>query len=159
MLNYLWTCITCGLYVESCTILVVCWIIRGPAWYSTDYRVYRGSSMMVRSLRWLLLYLCSYKLVGSTTAWHGFNPLGDIVNYHQDVFTVLWLWKRSHVVNTLDIEELHLEVVGEWNGISWIDIHVPLTCSTSTDEVLCILIHGWPKESTLLDLWMSAECT
>ena len=30
-----------------------------------DYRVYMGSSMTVRSLWWLLLYLCSYKLDGS----------------------------------------------------------------------------------------------
>ena len=67
MLNYLWTYVTCGLYVESCMILVLCWIIQDPTWYSMDYRVYRGSSMIVRSLRWSLLYLCSYKLVGSTT--------------------------------------------------------------------------------------------
>ena len=58
--------VSCGLYVESCTILVVCWIIRDPSWYSMDYRVYMGSSMTVRSLRWLPLYLCSYKLVSST---------------------------------------------------------------------------------------------
>ena len=32
-----------------------------------DYRVYMGSSMTVRSLRWLSLYLCTYKLVGSMT--------------------------------------------------------------------------------------------
>ena len=68
MLNYLWTYVTCGLYVESCTILVVCWIIRDPSWYSMDYQVYMGSSMIVRSLRWLPLYLCSYKLVGSAIA-------------------------------------------------------------------------------------------
>ena len=47
-----------------------------------DYRVYMGSSMMVWSLRWLLLYLCSYKLVvltwqtwsssfWSTSSWDG----------------------------------------------------------------------------------------
>jgi hypothetical protein len=23
------------------------------------------------------------------SAWHGFNPLGDIIDYHQDVFVVL----------------------------------------------------------------------
>ena len=31
MLNYLCTYVTCGLYVESCTILVICWIIRDPS--------------------------------------------------------------------------------------------------------------------------------
>ena len=34
---------------------------------SLDYRVYMGSSTTVWSLRWLLLYLCSYKLDGSVT--------------------------------------------------------------------------------------------
>ena len=34
---------------------------------SVDYWVYMGSSMIVRLLRWLLLYLCSYKLDGSVT--------------------------------------------------------------------------------------------
>jgi len=65
MLNYLWTYVTCGLYVECCTILVVCWIIQDASWYLTDYRVYIGSSLIVQSLRWLPLYLCPYKLVGS----------------------------------------------------------------------------------------------
>ena len=67
-LNYLWTYVTCGLHVESCMILVVCWIIRDPSWYSMDYQVYMGPSMIVQSLWWLPLYLCSYKLVGSATA-------------------------------------------------------------------------------------------
>ena len=35
---------------------------------SVDYWGYMGSSMMVWSLRWLLSYLCSYKLVGSVIA-------------------------------------------------------------------------------------------
>ena len=48
-------------------ILVVCWLNRDPSWYSMDYRVYMGSSMIVWSLRWLSLYLCSYKLVSSAT--------------------------------------------------------------------------------------------
>ena len=64
MLKYLWTYVTCGLYVESCMILVIYWIIWDHSWYLTDYRVYMGSSMTVWSLRWLPLYLCSYKLIG-----------------------------------------------------------------------------------------------
>ena len=40
-------------------------INRDPLWYSIDYRVYMGSSMIVRLLRRLPLYLCSYKLDGS----------------------------------------------------------------------------------------------
>ena len=68
MMRYLWTYVTCGLYVESCMILVVCWIIWDPLWYLTDNRVYRGSSMIVRSLWWLPLYSCSHKLDGSATS-------------------------------------------------------------------------------------------
>ena len=95
----------------------------------------------------------------SYSAWHGFNPLGDIINCHQDVLIAFWLWKQAHVVDSPNIEELYLEVVGEWHGISWIDIPMRLTCSTRLDEILHVFIYGWPKESTLLDLWMSAKCT
>ena len=42
--------VTCDMYVESCTILVVCWLNRDPLWYSMDYWVYMGSSMTVRPL-------------------------------------------------------------------------------------------------------------
>ena len=42
--------VMCDMYVESCMILVVCWLNRDPLWYSTDYRVYMGSSMIVRPL-------------------------------------------------------------------------------------------------------------
>ena len=45
-------------YVESCTILVC---LRSSM-ILLVYRVYMGSSMIVWLLRWLLLYLCSYKL-------------------------------------------------------------------------------------------------
>ena len=56
------------MYVESCMILVVYWIIQDPLWYSTDYRVYMGSSMIVWLLHRLSLYLYSYKLDGSVIA-------------------------------------------------------------------------------------------
>ena len=94
----------------------------------------------------------------NSSTWHGFNPLGDISNCLQDVLIAFWLWKHAHVVDSPDIKELYLEVVGEWHGISWIDIPVPLTRSTPPDEVFHVFIYGWPKESTLLDLCMSAEC-
>ena len=70
--RYLWT--TCEMDV-TCGLL--CWImydlgcmrVRLKSFVvSSDYRVYMGSSKMVWSLRWLLLYLCSYKLVSSVTA-------------------------------------------------------------------------------------------
>jgi hypothetical protein len=59
---------TCGMYVESCMILVGTLVmIRDPSWYSTDYRAYMGSSMTVWLLRCLPLLLCSYNLVGCVT--------------------------------------------------------------------------------------------
>ena len=74
----IWTPMYVEVLVNLCNMWLVCWImydlgcmlgiIRDPSWYSMDYRVYMGTSMTVRSLRWLPLYLCSYKLVGSTIA-------------------------------------------------------------------------------------------
>ena len=68
MTMYLWT---------LCNMWHVCWIMydlgcmlvinRDPWWYSTDYRVYMGSSMIVWLLCRLPLYLCSYKLDSSIT--------------------------------------------------------------------------------------------
>ena len=67
--TYLWTVMWCnmwwvvlnlydlGLYVGCLRSFVT----------SLDYRAYMGSSMTVWSLRWLLLYLCCYKLDGSIT--------------------------------------------------------------------------------------------
>ena len=75
--NYIWTPMYVEVLVNLCNMWLVCWIMydigcmldfQDPSWYSTDYRVYMGSSMTVRSLRWLPLYLCSYKLVGSAIA-------------------------------------------------------------------------------------------
>ena len=39
---------------------LVCWLIQDPSWYSTNYRIYMGSSVMVWLPRWLLLYLCFF---------------------------------------------------------------------------------------------------
>ena len=46
---------------------LVCWLNRDPSWYSMDYWIYMGSSVIVWLPWWLLLYLCSYKLDGSVT--------------------------------------------------------------------------------------------
>ena len=69
MLNYLWS---------LCNIWHVCWIMYDlglyvgyeSRYFATLDRlpVYMGSSMTVWPSRWLSLYLCSYKLVGSVTA-------------------------------------------------------------------------------------------
>ena len=76
--RYLWT--SCEMDV-ACGLL--CWIMYDLGcmrvglksfMVSVDYRVYMGSSMTVWSLRWLLSYLYSYKLVGSVTVtklWSG----------------------------------------------------------------------------------------
>jgi hypothetical protein len=68
MLNYLWT---------LCNMWHVCWImydlvcmlamIWDPSWYSTDYRVYMGSSVCVSMCKRGQLCLILYKLVGSMT--------------------------------------------------------------------------------------------
>ena len=52
--------VTCDMYVESCTVLVVCWLNRDPSWYSIDYQVYMGLSMIVRPLAG---YYCTYALI------------------------------------------------------------------------------------------------
>ena len=62
-----------------------------PLWYSMDYRVYMGSSMTVGSFRWLPLYLCSYKLVGSVTATIELSG----TCYHSGVLTYLGLGIRA----------------------------------------------------------------
>ena len=60
--------VTCGLLCWITVILVLMQVGLKSFVVSVDYRVYMGSSMAVWSLRWLLLYLCSYKLVGSVTS-------------------------------------------------------------------------------------------
>ena len=70
--RYLWTTcemdVTCG---WSCWIMydLGCMRVGLKSFVvSVDYQVYMGSSMTVWSLRWLLSYLCSYKLVSSVIA-------------------------------------------------------------------------------------------
>ena len=70
--NYLWTYCNMWLVVlNHVRSWLVCWLNRDPSWYSTDYWIYMGSSVMVWLPWWLLLYLCSYKLDGSITAGIG----------------------------------------------------------------------------------------
>jgi hypothetical protein len=79
----------------------------------TNHHPWNSESWKYCLFKHLLGVLCI-----SSSTWYGFNPLGDIVNYHQDVFIVFLFWKRSHVVDTPDIEKLNLEIVGEWHDIS-----------------------------------------
>ena len=54
----------------------------------------------------LMGMLCIY---GS--AWHGFDPFGDVVYGDQDILASLGSYKRSHVVNTPNIEKFDLKIV------------------------------------------------
>ena len=68
LMNYLWN--GCNMWLVMLNYCDLGCIQVGLKSFvvSVDYRVYMGSSMTVWSLRWLLSYLCSYKLVGSITA-------------------------------------------------------------------------------------------
>ena len=68
LMNYLWN--ECNMWLVMLNYCDLSCMQVGLKSFvvSVDYRVYMGSSMTVWSLRWLLLYLCSYKLVGSVTA-------------------------------------------------------------------------------------------
>ena len=73
------------------------------------------------------------------------------------LFSVSRLWEWSHVVNPLDIKQLHLEVIREWHCIPSIDVSMFLASGTLSDKLLCILIHRWPEESALPDLSIYTE--
>ena len=45
------------------------------------------------------------------SAWHGFDPFGDVVYGGQDILASLGSYKRSHVINTLDIKKFNLKIV------------------------------------------------
>ena len=75
--RYLWTRLVITMWTTcemDVTCGLLCWIMYDLGCMqvglksfvvSVNYQVYMGSSMTVWSLKWLLLYLCSYKLVGS----------------------------------------------------------------------------------------------
>ena len=99
-------------------------------------------------------------LVIRSSTWQGLNPLGNIINCHQDVLIIAGFWKWSHEINSPDIEELDLEIGCQGHGIFCVDVAVLLTCSTSSDKIFGVLIHGWPEKSALPDLCMCpAECS
>jgi hypothetical protein len=45
------------------------------------------------------------------SAWHGFDPFGDIIYGDQDVLASLGSYKRSHVINTPHVKEFYLKIV------------------------------------------------
>ena len=67
LVNYLWNGCNMWLFMLNYYDLGCVQVGLKSFTVSVDYRVYMDSSMTVWSLRWLLLYLCSYKLVGSIT--------------------------------------------------------------------------------------------
>ena len=86
-----------------------------------------------------------------------FDPFGHVVHSHQDVFALLRHWERTHEVNSLDIEDIHLKIALQGHYISGIDIPVFLASWTTLHEFLCISIHVWPKEFTLPNFCMGLE--
>ena len=85
----------------------------------------------------------------SIPAWHGINPLGDIIQCHQDIFILLWRQKWPHIVNPADTKELYLGIADEWHGIPWIDITMSLARATSPNKFSCVFIHCRLEESIL----------
>ena len=47
----------------------------------------------------------------SGSAWHGFDPFGDVTYGDQNILASLGSYKRSHVINTLDIKKFYLKIV------------------------------------------------
>jgi len=105
MLNYLRT--LCNMW-HVCWMLVMFW---GPSRHSMDYQVYMGSSMIAWPLRWLTLYLCSYKLVGSTTdiaLTEELEPVNEPQARPTPTTTMaslepnpgVWPWQRSYAAGT-----------------------------------------------------------
>ena len=70
--------VTCDMYVESCTILVICLLNRDPSRYSTDYRVYLGLSMIVRPL---VGYHCTCALMNWSVCYMNEFDVADDDSY------------------------------------------------------------------------------
>ena len=45
------------------------------------------------------------------SAWHGFDPFGDVVYGNQDILTSLESYKRSHVIDTPHVEKFNLKII------------------------------------------------
>lgn len=45
------------------------------------------------------------------SAWHGFDPFGDVIYGDQNILASLGSYKRSHVINTPDIKKFDLKIV------------------------------------------------
>ena len=95
----------------------------------------------------------------SGSAWHGFDPFGDVIYGDQNILASLGSYKWSHVIKTPDIEKFNLKIVVQGHWIASCDPSMPLAVWTSADEVLCIFIHRWPIETTLPDFRLSAKYT
>jgi hypothetical protein len=99
----------------------------------------------------------------SFSAWHqqptrkSFYPFRDIVDGNQDVLTPFWVREWPHEINSLDIEDINLEIWNQWHCIPCNDIFVPLTFAAASNKWLGIIIHGGPVETTLPHLSIGVE--
>ena len=93
------------------------------------------------------------------SAWHGFDPFGDVDYGNQDILASLGSYKRSHVVNTPNVKKFNLKIAVQGHCVASCDPSMPLAIWTSSDEVSSVFIHRWPIEPTLLDFRLSVKYT
>ena len=154
------------MYVESCTILVVCWLNWYPLWYSIDYRVYMGSSMTVRPLagcyctcaliNWMVLlqFMCD---LGSHGRRRGCDEIIDLWGFGK-------LASRDHpprwfAHHLLERELLLLHSLGLLGWWTWYRFHgcfgfPPHSCDPIGTECAC-----WPSSCYFQcprHLWISS---
>jgi hypothetical protein len=94
--------------------------------------------------------------IGSPTR-KSFYPFRDIVNGNQDVLATFWVREWPHEINSLDIEDINLEIQSQWHCFPCIDISMPLTLAATSNKWLGVTIHGGPVETTLPHHSIGAE--
>jgi hypothetical protein len=64
---------------------------------------------------------------------------------------------QVHETNSLDIEDINMDIWSQWHYIPCINLFVPLTLAAALNKWLGIIIHGGPVETTLPHLSIGAE--
>jgi hypothetical protein len=73
-----------------------------------------------------------HSIGGSTRK--SFYPLGDIVDCYQDVLAAFRIREWSHAIDTLDINDVDLEVSSQWHYIPFTDISMLLTFAAVSNK-------------------------
>jgi hypothetical protein len=73
-----------------------------------------------------------HSVSGSTRK--SFYPLGDIVDYYQDVLAAFRVREWSHEIDTPDIKDVDLEVRSQCHYIPCIDISMLLTSAAASNK-------------------------